>query len=119
MRFLCLVHHDPSWFDERTPAEMKTLDRDSAFYDKQLATKGQLVVAEALQDARTAKLVKVRERKAVVTDGPFAETKEQMIGFLLIEADDMDQAVEIAKGVPLAHTGTIEVRQVYGYNGDA
>jgi len=113
MRFLCIVHHDESWFDQRSPAEMEALDRDSMAYDRELAAKDRLVVAEALQSSRTARLVRVRGGKADVTDGPFAETKEQMIGFLLIEAGDMDEAVEIARGVPLARTGTIEVREIY------
>lgn len=117
MRFLCIVHHDEDWFGQRTPAEMEALDRDSMAYDSGLAEKGRLVVAEALQNSRTARLVKVRERKATVTDGPFAETKEQMIGFLLIEAGSMDEAVEIAKGVPLAQTGTIEVREIFTVGG--
>ncbi len=117
MRYLCIVHHDESWFDRATPDQMKELDRDSLLYDKQLAARGKLVVAEALQGSRTARLVRVRRKKSEVTDGPFAETKEQMIGFLLIEADSLDEAVEIAGGVPLARTGTIEVRQVFDVPG--
>jgi hypothetical protein len=113
MRYLCIVHHDESWFDRATPDEMKQLDRDSLLYDKYLEAKGKLVVAEALQNSRTARLVRVRQKKSDIVDGPFAETKEQMIGFLLIEADSMDEAVEIAKGVPLAKTGTIEVREAF------
>lgn len=113
MRYICLVHHEESWFSQQTPETMKQLDRDSLLYDEQLAARGQLVVAEALKGANTARLVRVRQKKATVIDGPFAETKEQLIGFLLIEARDIDEAVEIAKGVPLARTGTIEVREAF------
>lgn len=113
MRYLCIVHHDESWFERATPDEMKDLDRDSMLYDRHLEARGKLVVAEALQATKTARLVRVRGGKPTVTDGPFAETKEQMIGFLLIEAASMDEAVEIARGVPLAKTGTIEVREIF------
>ena len=117
MRYLCIVHHDESWFDRATPEEMRALDRDSLLYDKHLAARGKLVVAEALQNSRTARLVRVRQKKSEVFDGPFAETKEQMIGFLLVEAESTEEAVEIARGVPLAKTGTIEVRPVFTVGG--
>lgn len=117
MRYLCIVHHDESWFDRASADELKELDRESLAYDRLLESKGKLVVAEALQNSRTAKLVRVRPKKSETIDGPFAETKEQMIGFLLIEAGSMEEAVEIARGVPLAKTGTIEVREAYAIPG--
>lgn len=117
MRFVCLVHHEQEWFDRARQAEIDALARRSLAYDAELAGRGRLVVAHALRTRETAKVVRVRGRKATVTDGPFAEAKEQMIGFLLIEADDIDHAVEIAKGVPLARTGTIEVREIFTVGG--
>lgn len=112
-RFVCLVHHEQEWFDRVPQAEIDALARRSLAYDDELAGRGRLVVAHALRTRDTARIVRVREGKATVTDGPFTETKEQLLGFLLVEAADMDEAIEIARGVPLAATGTIEVRQVY------
>ena len=71
-----------------------------------------MVAAEALEPVATAVTVRVREGQVSVTDGPFAETKEQLTGFYLIEADDMDAAVRIAAGIPPARVGSIEVRPV-------
>jgi hypothetical protein len=71
-----------------------------------------LIAAQALQSARTAATVKVCNGKVTIADGPFAETKEQIGGFLLVEAKDREEAVELAKQVPVANYGTIEVRPV-------
>ena len=77
-----------------------------------MARSGKMVAAEALEPVATAVTVRVREGQVSVTDGPFAETKEQLTGFYLIEADDMDAAVRIAAGIPPARVGSIEVRPV-------
>lgn len=113
MRFLCLIHHTAAAFERMSPDEHRAMQIDSAAYDEVLLGKGKLVLAEALRSPADARTVKVRERKASVTDGPFAEMKEQIIGFLLIEAEDMEEAVEIAEQVPLARTGVVEVREAY------
>jgi hypothetical protein len=75
--------------------------------------RGVYIHAEALQSPDAATLVKVRNGQMSMTDGPFSEAKEQMAGFILIEARDMAQAVEIAGGIPMARIGTIEVRPVF------
>ena len=72
-----------------------------------------MIFAHALRPARTARTVRKRQKKAVITDGPFAESKEQLIGFILIEAKDLDEAVRLALDIPLAKTGTVEVRPAY------
>jgi hypothetical protein len=77
-----------------------------------LKSRGQLLAAEALQPIARAKTVRVRNGKTVVTDGPFAETKEQLAGFYLIDAKDFDDAVAIASRIPPARAGSIEVRPV-------
>lgn len=69
--------------------------------------------AHALRPARTARTVRIRGKKAMITDGPFAESKEQLIGFILIEAEDADEAMRLAKEIPLAKTGTVEVRPAF------
>jgi hypothetical protein len=113
MKYVCLVHFAPAALqslDERGKAE---LDASSLAYDDELKAAGQLIAAEALEPADAAVLVKVRDGKVSTTDGPFAETKEQLGGFLLIEARDLNEAVRIASGIPLARLGTIEVRPIY------
>jgi hypothetical protein len=92
---------------------MARLDADSLAYDRSVEQSGRLVIAQALQSVKTSKTVRRRQGKRLVTDGPFAETKEQLLGFLMIEAGDIDEALEIAGGIPLAEIGTIEVRAVY------
>ncbi len=115
MRFACLVYGPEQTFDTFSPDEQKALNASAIAYDKGLTESGHLIVAQALQSTRSSKSVRVRKRKAVITDGPFAETKEQLLGFLLLEARDMAEALDIAAKSPLAELGTIEVRPAYDY----
>jgi hypothetical protein len=118
MRYLCLVHGAEDSLPVRqnpnpmSRAEVDALTRDSLAFNDMLRTSGHFVAAHALQSARTATVVRVRGGKVVVTDGPFAETKEQLLGFVLIEAKDHDEAVEVASQIPLARLGSIEVRSI-------
>lgn len=111
MRFLCAVHHDEDALAALGDAEGRTLTRDSIAYDDELTMSGHMVLAHALKSTREARTVRARGR-TVVTDGPFAETKEQLVGFILIEAEDIDEAVAVASRIPLARTGAIEVRPI-------
>jgi hypothetical protein len=117
MQYLCLVYHDESVFRRMSPVEIETMQRDSKAYDIELQGAGRLVMARPLKLPHTAKTVRVRAKKRHVMDGPFAETKEQLIGFLLIEADSMEEAVEMCEKIPLAKTGAIEVRGL-SFHGD-
>jgi len=112
MRFLCLVYFEPETLMALPPDEKATLNRDSLAYNDELSGKSHYIAAEALQPVQTARTVRVRRGKASVTDGPFAETKEVVGGFILIQAAGMDKAVEIAAGIPLAKLGSIEVRPI-------
>ncbi len=121
MRFLCLVYFEPQTLAALSPGEKAALDRNSMAYNDELTRNSQYIVAEALsqyivaealQPGRSARTVRVRQGKTSVTDGPFAETKEHVGGFILIEAADMNQALEIAAGIPLARLGSIEVRPI-------
>jgi len=112
MRYLCLVYFKPEALAALSPSEKATLDRDSMAYDRELSRSDHYVVAEALEPVRSARTVRVRRGKASAIDGPFAETKEHLGGFILIEAADMNEALEIAAGIPLAELGSIEVRPV-------
>jgi len=112
MRYLCAVYVEPKAMEMLSPAEGTTLDRDSIAYDKELQKSGHYIASDALQRATTARTLRVRNGKLSIMDGPFAETKEQLGGFILIEAKDMDEAVKLAAKIPMAKHGTIEVRPV-------
>ena len=112
MRYLCAVYIEPKAMQSLSPAEGATLDRDSIAYDETLRRSGHYIVSDALQFANTARTLRIRRGKLSVMDGPFAETKEQLGGFILVEATDMDEAVELASKIPMAKHGTIEVRPI-------
>jgi hypothetical protein len=112
MRFLCLVYFEPKAMTALSPAEKATLDRDSIAYDKELTRRGHYITSDALKPVSSARTIRVRRSKASATDGPFAETKEHLGGFILINAADMDEALKIAEGIPMARVGSIEVRPV-------
>lgn len=115
MRYLCQVWLDGTKLDAMSIAEKNALDRDSLAYDRELMQAGHFVAAEALQSPRAAVTVMVRAGKVSSTDGPFIETKEHLGGFILIEAKDMNEAVRLAAGIPLAKIGSIEVRPIYEF----
>ena len=112
MRYICLVHADPQRFESFTAERRQDIDRRSLAYNRELTEKGHYLAAEAIEDRSSAIMVRVRDGAVSTTDGPFMETKEQMAGFILIEAHDMNEALRLAAGIPMAELGTIEVRPV-------
>jgi hypothetical protein len=118
MRFLCLVYFEPEAFAALSPSDKASLGRDSKAYDVELGRSGHYIVAEALNPVSTARTVRVRGGKAKSIDGPFAETKEHLGGFILVEAANMNEAVDIAARIPLAKLGSIEVRPVMTFSGE-
>lgn len=110
MKFLCLAYEDETIFKNMPHAEWLKLRDETLTYVAQMQHKGQLLMTEPLKSARTANTVKIRNGISSITDGPFAETKEQLGGFFLIEARDQQEALEIALKWPSARLGTIEVR---------
>ncbi|MBB3657320.1 hypothetical protein FHX15_002552 [Rhizobium sp. BK650] len=115
MKYLCQVWMDGSIFSSMSDEEQKKLDRDSLAYDRDLADSGHMIVAEALQSPQSAVTVRVRGGEMSVTDGPFIETKEALGGFILIEAKDLNDAIRVAAGIPLAKLGAIEVRPIHEF----
>lgn len=114
MRYACLVYMEDDVISRLSPRELQKLDADSVAYDLELQRSGRLVHAEALQGPDSATSVRLRNGKVSTTDGPFAETREHLGGFILVEARDLNEALRIAAGIPLASLGaTIEVRPVY------
>jgi hypothetical protein len=105
MKYLCLVYGVES--DISRMDDLKCLDFDQSIRDS-----GHCVASEALESVTTAATVRVRNGKAAITDGPFAETKEQLAGFYLIEARDMEEATAIAAKIPPAQVGSVEVRPI-------
>ncbi len=105
MKYLCLVYLDEKRLDELP-------DEDCVEFDSGIHESGHCRASEALQSVQTATTVRVRRGKLSVTDGPFAETKEQLAGFYLIEAKDLNEAIQIASKIPPARVGSIEVRPI-------
>jgi hypothetical protein len=112
MKYLCLVYGEEKALAALSKREMEVLVDDSLAYDDVLRKSGYYLVSAALQPVETAKTVRVRNHKRSITDGPFAETKEQLLGFILIEASDLNDAVRAVAKFPMASTGSIEVRPV-------
>ena len=117
MKYVCLVYGEEKDLHAMTPQRLAKLDADSMAYDRSLDQQGKLIIAQALQSVKTSKTVRRRQGKRLITDGPFAETKEQLLGFVMIEADTLEHALEIAGEIPLAEIGTIEVRAIYNVPG--
>jgi hypothetical protein len=105
LKYVCLVYGEEKKIGAMT-------DDECMAYDQTLRSAGRCLASEALQPVRTAKTVRVREGKVVITDGPFTETKECLAGFYLIEAADLNEAIQTASQIPPAHVGSIEIRPV-------
>jgi hypothetical protein len=110
VKYICLVYAEPGTFRTISADEGRALDRDSLAYDEELVRRGHFIAASALQGVDTATTIRVRGGKTLMSDGPFAETKEVLCGFIFIEAADRDEALRLAAGIPMARYGTIEVR---------
>lgn len=110
--YLCLVYHEEGTLDALSESEYDALVAEALAYKEELRRSGHLIAAEALQPVRTATTLRVRNGKLSTTDGPFAETKEQLGGFFLITARDLDDAIQLASKIPPARLGSIEVRPI-------
>lgn len=112
MKFLCLAYEEERALNELSKSDWQALRQETLDYVASLRQSGRLILTQALQSATTASTVRLRNGKVLVSDGPFAETKEQIGGFFLIEAADFDEAVQIAAMWPSARIGSIEVRPI-------
>jgi hypothetical protein len=109
MKYMLLVYLDEQAMSE---AERQACYADSARLARELAAQGRYLSASPLHPVATATCVRVRDGRTLITDGPFAETREQLGGYFLVEAPDLDQAIAIAEHIPVARRGTIEIRPV-------
>src|SRR5215831_6150978 len=112
MMYILLVHHDEESFRKRAEAERKQMLQESVQLAHQLHASGQYLDAAPLHPSSETTCVEVRDGKSLVTDGPFAETREQLGGYFLIEAKDLEEAINIASRIPGARIGTVEIRPV-------
>src|SRR5690242_14221290 len=112
MKFMLVIYNDPTLYDALPKAETDGMMRDCLAHADELRHDGRLQESQMLEDAAQAKSVRIRNGRTRVTDGPFSEAKEVLGGFNLIEARDMDEAVQIATEFPWARTGCVEVRPV-------
>lgn len=110
MKYLCLVYVEEKILNGLPKTERKSLSDESMAYCDRLQKVGQLIAASPLHPVETATTVRNRDGKSSTTDGPFAETKEQLGGFLMIDVRDLNDAIRIASNFPAARIGSIEVR---------
>jgi hypothetical protein len=113
MRYLCLIYLDEKLMDALPKAESDSLRREAVSYADAMKENGTAVACHALQRVQSATSMRRRNGKLLVTDGPFAETKEQLGGFMLIETASLSDAIRIASKIPLARYGSIEVRPTW------
>jgi hypothetical protein len=112
MKYLCLVIVDETKFGSLSGSELQVLDDAAIEYGEMLKSGGHLLGANALQTTHSATTVRVHNGKAVVTDGPYTETYEQVGGYLLLDARDLNEAIQLASMMPCAYLGGLEIRPV-------
>jgi len=116
MQYLLLIYRNENYMTDMSAADRQKLMGEYGAYTQSIVQSGHFKAGDGLQPTTTATTVRVRDGKTMTTDGPFAETREQLGGYYLIEAKDIDDAVAVAARVPEAKRGSIEVRPVMIYN---
>lgn len=113
MKYLCLIYSDEQVLHTSPDSSH---DSECLAYAEAVQASGRMLAAEPLESVTTATTVRMRNGKLSITDGPFAETKEQLAGFYLIDAKDLNEALQVAGGIPAARVGSVEVRPVRQLN---
>ena len=113
MRYLLLIAGDESQMRKATPEQGEAMTNEYAEFGKAMAERGVLLGGERLRSVSDATTVRVRNGEVLATDGPFAETKEQLAGYYVVDCRDLDEAIEVASKIPGARTGSIEVRPIW------
>ena len=116
MKYLCLIYDDEKNWVNLSQPEMDAVFAEHEAFSQGIRARGQYVAGEALHPSTAATTVRVRNGKTTTTDGPFAETKEQLGGFYIVEAADLNEALQIAARIPEAKSGSIEVRPVMDFS---
>jgi hypothetical protein len=117
MKYLCLIYENEQNWSHYTKNQGDSMMAEYGSFTKDIQKSGHKIGGEALQPTHTATTVRVRNGKVSTTDGPFAETKEQLGGYYLIEATDLNDAIQVAARIPGAKTGSVEVRPVMVFAG--
>src|SRR3954470_13606724 len=112
MKYLLLIYRSNEAYGKMTPDQRKALSGEYGVFTQSIVQSGHFKAGDGLQPVSTATTVRVRDGKTLTTDGPFAETREQLAGYYLIEAKDLDTAIGLAARIPGARTGSIEIRPV-------
>jgi hypothetical protein len=112
MKYIVLIYNDPALMAQVPAPELTATLRDCVVHADEMQREGRVLQSEILEDTRTARSMRIRNGKKTVLDGPFAETKEVLGGFNIIEAPNMDEALRIAEEFPWAKLGSIEVRPI-------
>ncbi|EMR13872.1 hypothetical protein MPL1_03043 [Methylophaga lonarensis MPL] len=112
MKYLALVYYQEQIMNQMSQQQWDSLNQECMACGEQLQASGHMLGGNALQSVDTATTVRLRDGKITVTDGPFAETKEQLAGFYLLEARDINEAIQLAGKIPPARYGSIEIRPV-------
>jgi hypothetical protein len=120
MKYLCLAYYDERTFEALSKAELDALVSKCPAYDGALRQSGRLVVQASLGSPRASTVLRPKDGKPLITDGPFIETKEQVGGFFIIEAEDLDEAIRVASKHPAANIGgevgwAVEIRPIEGF----
>ncbi len=115
MKYLCLIYDDETLWEAMPPAEYEAYMGEYFAFTDGIRQSGQYVAGEALQPVATATTVRIRNGTLSTTDGPFAETREQLGGFYLIEARDLNEAIQVAAKIPSVRVGSVEVRPVVDF----
>jgi hypothetical protein len=116
MQYLLMIYRNEAELGRVDPAERQKMMAEYGAFTQSIIQSGNFKAGDALQPSTTATTVRVRDGKSLTTDGPFAETREQLGGYYLIEAKDLDAALGIAARIPGAKVGSIEVRPIMVYN---
>jgi hypothetical protein len=116
MQYLLLIYRNEAELNKMSPADRQAMSAEYGTYTQSIVQSGHFKAGDGLQPTTTATTVRVREGKTLTTDGPFAETREQLGGYYLVEAKDLDAAIALAARIPGARDGSIEVRPVMIYN---
>jgi hypothetical protein len=112
MKYLCLVFYDEKKRNALSDRESQAMIEEAITFDNDMRNSGHLLTAHPLHQTHTATTVRVRAGKVMVTDGPFAETNEQIGGFVVLEARDLNEAIQLASRIPPARMGGVEVRPI-------
>ncbi len=118
MQYLLLIHGDESLWGTMSEAESSAIMGEYYAYNEAITAEGIMRGGNALQPTAAGRIVRVRDGERVVTDGPYAETREQLAGFFMVECDTLDEAIDAAARIPGARHGTIEVRPVASHDAD-